>query len=220
MENHADRWEVRQALEEAPARAAGIPTLWPSGPTTTPCGFPTAPWSASRDPSIQLVLTPDGGPAHPGRPGRRGGADAASGLQNGPGHGAAHQRIDLQAPQERETYEELRPLVQRIGLQNRQLREQMEHLSQEHEEQDASAGNYRQCLPRAENPADLHLRLCRDHPGRLVRSEDVPRFAGNIYKEARRLITLVGDIIKITQMDDKQLPIQREQLDLRRCAPM
>lgn len=52
----------------------------------------------------------------------------------------------------------------------------------------------------------------------LVRPEDISRFAGNIYKEAQRLITLVGDIIKISQMDDKQVPIQREQLDLRQLC--
>ena len=45
-------------------------------------------------------------------------------------------RIDLQAPLESQTYEELRPLVRRIGTQNQQIRDQMKHLTQEHEEQD------------------------------------------------------------------------------------
>ncbi len=36
----------------------------------------------------------------------------------------------------------------------------------------------------------------------LVRSEDVSHFAGNIYKETRRLIQLVNDIIRLSQLDE------------------
>ncbi len=129
-------------------------------------------------------------------------------------------RIDLQAPLESQTYEELRPLVRRIGTQNQQILDQMKHLTQEHEEQDRYrrefTANVSHELKTPLTSISGFAEIIRDG---LVRPEDVPRFAGNIYKEARRLITLVGDIIKITQMDDQQLPIQREQLDLRAlCA--
>ena len=36
----------------------------------------------------------------------------------------------------------------------------------------------------------------------LVRPEDVSHFAGNIYKETRRLIQLVNDIIRLSQLDE------------------
>ena len=36
----------------------------------------------------------------------------------------------------------------------------------------------------------------------LVRTEDIPRFVGHIHKEASRLITLIGDIIRLSQLDE------------------
>ena len=48
----------------------------------------------------------------------------------------------------------------------------------------------------------------------LVRPEDVPQFAGKIFSESQRLITLVGDIIKISQLDADMLPYEKEPVDL------
>lgn len=48
----------------------------------------------------------------------------------------------------------------------------------------------------------------------LVRPEDVPQFAGKIFSESQRLITLVGDIIKISQLDEDMLPYEKERVDL------
>ena len=48
----------------------------------------------------------------------------------------------------------------------------------------------------------------------LAGEEDVRRFAGNIYREARRLITLVGDIIRLSQMDGGEVSMDEEQIDL------
>lgn len=48
----------------------------------------------------------------------------------------------------------------------------------------------------------------------IVRQEDIPHFAGKIYDESQRLITLIGDIIKLSQLDEDQVPLEREQVDL------
>lgn len=48
----------------------------------------------------------------------------------------------------------------------------------------------------------------------LVRSEDIPRFAGNIYAETQRLITLVEDIIKLSQLDERAVSLERAEADL------
>ncbi len=48
----------------------------------------------------------------------------------------------------------------------------------------------------------------------LVRGEDIPRFAKSIYDETGRLITLVNDIIKLSQMDENSIMAQKEPVDL------
>ena len=48
----------------------------------------------------------------------------------------------------------------------------------------------------------------------LAEGEDAKRFAGNIHKEASRLITLVGDIIRLSQLDGGELPYDEEPVDL------
>ena len=48
----------------------------------------------------------------------------------------------------------------------------------------------------------------------FVRPEDIPQFAGKIFDESQRLIALVGDIIKISQLDEDTLPYEKETVDL------
>jgi two-component system phosphate regulon sensor histidine kinase PhoR len=52
----------------------------------------------------------------------------------------------------------------------------------------------------------------------LVRQEDIARFAGKIYNEAQRLITLVGDIIKLSQLDENSVPFERQPVELAELA--
>lgn len=47
----------------------------------------------------------------------------------------------------------------------------------------------------------------------LVRAEDIKKFAGRIYDEAQRLITLVEDTIKVSQLDEGENPYEWEMLD-------
>lgn len=48
----------------------------------------------------------------------------------------------------------------------------------------------------------------------MVKPEDVPKFAGNIYHEAQRLIVLVQDIIKLSRLDEKESAIEKEMVSL------
>lgn len=51
----------------------------------------------------------------------------------------------------------------------------------------------------------------------IVKQEDIPRFIGRIHKEASRLITLINDIIRLSQLDEgTQMP--REVVSLRNLA--
>lgn len=48
----------------------------------------------------------------------------------------------------------------------------------------------------------------------IVRQEDIPKFAGNIFKESQRLISLVNDIIKLSQLDEGMMPYENEKISL------
>ena len=52
----------------------------------------------------------------------------------------------------------------------------------------------------------------------LVKPEDTAHFAGNIHREAQRLIGLVNDIIKISRLDEGSPASQWEEVDLREAA--
>lgn len=52
----------------------------------------------------------------------------------------------------------------------------------------------------------------------IVKPEDVPHFAENIYKEAGRLISLVNDIIKLSKLDEGGGEITKEPVDLSEIA--
>lgn len=52
----------------------------------------------------------------------------------------------------------------------------------------------------------------------IVKPEDIPHFAGKIYDESQRLITLIGDIIKLSRLDKNQVPMERETVDMLEMA--
>ena len=59
-------------------------------------------------------------------------------------------------------------------------------------------------LARAQDPPDLHFGLCRDDRKRPWRAqpEDVKKFAGTIHREAGRMLSLISDIIKLSELDE------------------
>ena len=48
----------------------------------------------------------------------------------------------------------------------------------------------------------------------LVKCEDIPQFAGCIYKESQRLLQLVEDVIQISQLDEEKTPYTWEPVDV------
>lgn len=47
----------------------------------------------------------------------------------------------------------------------------------------------------------------------LVKPEDMPRFIGHIRSEAQRMVTLIGDIIRLSQLDEG-VEMPKERVDL------
>lgn len=50
--------------------------------------------------------------------------------------------------------------------------------------------------------------------GGLVKNEDIPKFAGRIYKESQRLLQLVEDMIQISQLDEEKTSYVWEPVDV------
>ncbi len=113
--------------------------------------------------------------------------------------------IDLTSPDERDVYPELQPLVRRINAQNRQIRHQIDELKLEHERQD---GMRREFTANVSHELKTPLTSISGYAELMqegaVRQEDIRRFSGKIYDEAQRLITLVGDIIRLSQLDSRE----------------
>ncbi len=113
--------------------------------------------------------------------------------------------IDLSSPDERDVYPELQPLVRRINAQNRQIRHQIDELKIEHERQD---GMRREFTANVSHELKTPLTSISGYAELMqegaVRQEDIRRFSGKIYDEAQRLITLVGDIIRLSQLDSRE----------------
>ncbi len=52
----------------------------------------------------------------------------------------------------------------------------------------------------------------------MARQEDVERFAAKIRQEASRMLTLIGDILRLSRLDEDQLPAPKAPVDLRNLA--
>lgn len=124
-------------------------------------------------------------------------------------------RLNLHDPDGEALYAELSPLIDRIREQNRLLRKQMEKMAKEHEQQDAMRRDFTANVSHEmKTPLTSISGYAELLKSGMVETADVPRFAGKIYDESRRLTTLVGDIIKLSQLDSKEVDVTIEDIDL------
>ena len=123
--------------------------------------------------------------------------------------------IDLRNPDDRQVYEELRPLVERIRGQNRQIQQKVDELKVEHYRQDTMRREFTANVSHElKTPLTSISGYAELIENGLVKAEDVPRFAGTIYREAQRLIVLVNDIIRLSRLEDKEVLQETEDIDL------
>lgn len=124
-------------------------------------------------------------------------------------------KIDPGNPEKGVPYAELQPMTDEIRQQNAKLLRQMQEQTALHDEQDAMrrefTANVSHELKTPLTSISGYAELIRDG---IARPEDLPRFAERIYDESHRMITLVGDIIKLSQLDEKEVNVPTEELDL------
>jgi two-component system phosphate regulon sensor histidine kinase PhoR len=123
--------------------------------------------------------------------------------------------IDFDHPERSKVYAELSPLIGRIEQQNSIIAKQMDELKVEHESREKMRREFTANVSHElKTPLTSISGFAEIMKGGLVKAEDIPRFSGFIYDEAQRMISLVGDIIKLSQLDDNELPVKKVRLDL------
>ena len=119
--------------------------------------------------------------------------------------------LDLEHPLNNVCYEELRPLLVRVDEQNRQIRQQVKELKEAEEIRKEFSANVSHELKTPLTSISGYAEIMMNG---LVKSEDMQGFSERIYKEASRMITLVGDIIKLSKLDEGSVELEKENVDL------
>ena len=124
-------------------------------------------------------------------------------------------KLDLNNPDERDVYAELKPLVARLQAQNREIQRNLRQLNREHEERDSLRREFTANVSHElKTPLTAISGTAEILQGGLVKPEDVPRFAGNIYRETQRLTTLVNDILELSRLEETSLPEETKPVNL------
>ena len=123
--------------------------------------------------------------------------------------------INVENPNDEVEFEEIRPLVDKINTQNRQIKQQMDELKAENEKQNSLrrefTANVSHELKTPLTSISGYAEIMRNG---VAKPEDINRFSGIIYDETQRLITLVGDIINLSKLDEKEVIHEKKMVNL------
>lgn len=109
--------------------------------------------------------------------------------------------IDTAAAKAEAPYRELEPLVDRLNDQQAELMAQMDKLRDADAYRLEFTANVTHELKTPIASIQGAAELIRDG---IARPEDIPEFAGRIYSSARRLSSLVSDILTLSKMDESE----------------
>lgn len=112
--------------------------------------------------------------------------------------------LDLEHPLDNEIYPELSPLLQAMDEQNK-AKDAVANMRKEF------SANVSHELKTPLTSISGYAEIMKNG---MVRPQDIPNFSERIYKEARRLITLVEDIIKLSRLDEESVELEKEDVDL------
>ena len=112
--------------------------------------------------------------------------------------------LDLEHPLDNDVYTELSPLLTAMDRQNKEK----EAVSNMRKEFSANVSH------ELKTPLTSISGYAEIMKNGMVRPADIPVFSERIYKEARRLITLVEDIIKLSKLDEESVELEKQEVDL------
>lgn len=123
--------------------------------------------------------------------------------------------IDIENPGHSDVYHEFSPLIRKIRSQNTRITHQMEEMKYEHQGRDKLrrefTANVSHELKTPLTSISGYAEIIRDG---IAQPEDITRFSGKIYDESQRLITLVQDIIKLSNLEEKDIERNFENIEL------
>ena len=115
-------------------------------------------------------------------------------------------QINIEAPDINSVYSEFTPLIEKINSQNERIVSQMDVLNNDHSSKDKLrrefTANVSHELKTPLTSISGYAEIIRDG---IAKPEDTVRFAGKIYDESQRLITLVQDILKLSKLEERDI---------------
>ena len=123
--------------------------------------------------------------------------------------------LDLDNPSANETYEELAPLLKKISAQKKTISKQIKEAEQESEKREQMRREFTSNVSHElKTPLTSISGFAEMLKSGGTPDEMVVDFSKSIYDEAQRLITLVSDIMKISELDEGALPVEKENVDI------
>lgn len=123
--------------------------------------------------------------------------------------------INIEAPDANSVYSEFTPLIEKINSQNERIVSQMDVLNSDHSSKDKLrrefTANVSHELKTPLTSISGYAEIIRD---KIAKPEDTVRFAGKIYDESQRLITLVQDILKLSKLEEHDIERVFETIEL------
>lgn len=124
-------------------------------------------------------------------------------------------RIDVRNPQKTENLFEIYPHIEDLTELNADFQKELSEMkskykSREQMQQEFTANTSHEL----KTPLTSISGYAELIANGMVKPEDIPRFAGKIHDESQRLITLVGDILKLSRLDEGDNSGNSEEIDL------
>ncbi len=131
-------------------------------------------------------------------------------------------QLDLDRPLTQKGYKEIMPLLHRLDSQQRQLKTQKAALEQKQAELEKAERIRREFTANVSHELKTPLQSicgCAELlQNGLAKPEDTPAFAEKMYREARRMVGLVEDIISLSRLDGGASGMQWGAVDLHEIA--
>ena len=120
-------------------------------------------------------------------------------------------QIDLVHPKKNKTYSELTPLLDKIEKQNIDIEHQIQEIKEAENMRKEFSANVSHELKTPLTTISGYAELMKDG---MVKPEDMGRFSATIYEEAKRLISMIEGIIKLSRLDENRVELEWEKVDL------